>query len=155
MMKADRLMARHGAERGLAIPRTGQVRVCGASVIVLLLAACGSSTEHAAMVGSPPAMAVQIHVLHAEPLDYAFTTTGTLLPNEEVELRSEVSGRVTHIGFQEGANVSAGQVLVRINDDDLQAQLRKAESGLRVAQDSEDRQKKLVDLRSIFVSVHN
>lgn len=99
-------------------------------------------------------MAVQIHVLHAEPLDYAFTTTGTLLPNEEVELRSEVSGRVTHIGFQEGANVSAGQVLVRINDDDLQAQLRKAESGLRVAQDSEDRQKKLVDLSGVSREVY-
>jgi membrane fusion protein (multidrug efflux system) len=78
-------------------------------------------------------MAVQVHVLKAAPLDNAITTTGTLLPNEEVELLSELAGRVTMIGFQEGGNVSAGQWLVRINDDELQAQLRKAEPNLKLS----------------------
>lgn len=94
-------------------------------------------------------MGVQVHVLQGVPLDNRVTTTGTLLPNEEVELRSEVSGRVTSIGFQEGTNVSAGQVLMRINDDDVQAQLRKAEANLKLAQDAAGRQEQLLAVKGI------
>jgi membrane fusion protein (multidrug efflux system) len=128
----------------------------GALALTLLLAACGSGgDEQKAAGGPPPAMAVQVHVLQGRPLENAFSTTGTLLPNEEVELRSEVSGRVTHIGFQEGTRVSAGQVLVRINDDDLQAQLRKAEAALKVARDSEERQKQLLDVEGVSREVYD
>lgn len=94
-------------------------------------------------------MSVQVHVLHGAPLDHAFITTGTLLPNEEVELRSEVSGRVTHIGFQEGTTVGAGQVLVRINDDDLQAQLRRAQANLKLAEDAAGRQEQLLAMKGV------
>lgn len=143
-----------GSDGGVhAAPRiTG--RAAGIASAVVLLSACGGTTDQPTQTGPPPAMAVQVHVLQGTPLDNAFTTTGTLLPNEEVELRSEVSGRVTHIGFQEGGRVSAGQVLVRINDDDLQAQLRKAEAGLKVAQDSEGRQKQLVDVSGVSREVY-
>lgn len=117
--------------------------------VPLLLAACGGSEEPVAGGGAPPTMAVQVHVLQGAPLDNAFTTTGTLLPNEEVELRSEVSGRVTSLGFQEGSTVGAGQVLVRINDDDLQAQLRKAEANLKLATDAAGRQEQLLAVKGI------
>ena len=121
----------------------------GLYVVPLLLAACGGSEEQVAGGGVMPPMAVQVHVLRAEPLDNSITTTGTLLPNEEVELVSELAGRVTLIGFQEGGNVSAGQVLVRINDDELQAQLRKAEANLKLGQDDEGRKKQLLAVSGI------
>ncbi|HEY0978890.1 MAG TPA: efflux RND transporter periplasmic adaptor subunit [Flavobacteriales bacterium] len=117
--------------------------------ISLLLAACGGQDDQPAQTGPAPAMAVQVHVLEGAPLDNAFTTTGTLLPNEEVELRSEVSGRVTQLGFQEGMRVGAGQVLVRINDDDLQAQLRKAEANLKLASDATGRQEQLLSMKGV------
>lgn len=116
---------------------------------LLLLSACSSNNEEAAQTGPTPAMAVQVHVLQGRPLDNAFTTTGSLLPNEEVELRSEVSGRVTHIGFEEGRMVSAGQVLVRINDDDVQAQLRRAEANLKLATDAANRQEQLLAVKGV------
>ena len=103
----------------------------GLYIVPLLLAACGGSDEQVAGGGVMPPMAVQVHVLQAEALDNSITTTGTLLPNEEVDLVSELAGRVTLIGFQEGGNVSAGQVLVRISDDEIQAQSRKAEANLK------------------------
>jgi membrane fusion protein (multidrug efflux system) len=89
----------------------------------LVLAACGGGEDPAA-AGVPMApMAVQVHVLRAEAMDNSLTASGTLMANEEVDLISELSGRITSIGFEEGGRVSAGQVLVRINDDELQAQL--------------------------------
>lgn len=96
-----------------------------------------------------PPMAVQVHVLKGEPLDNSIVTTGTLMANEEVELVSELAGRVTLIGFDEGGSVSAGQVLVRINDDELQAQLRKAEANLKLATDDEGRKKQLLAVSGI------
>lgn len=96
-----------------------------------------------------PPMAVQVHVLKAEPLDNSITTTGTLMANEEVDLVSELAGRVTAIGFEEGGSVSAGQVLVRISDDELQAQLRKAEANLKLAKDDEVRKKQLLAVSGI------
>ncbi len=115
----------------------------------LLLMACGGSEEKAAGGGAGQPMAVQVHVLKAEAMDNAITTTGTLMANEEVDLVSELAGRVTAIGFQEGGNVSAGQVLVRINDDELQAQLRKAQANLKLATDDEGRKKQLLAVRGI------
>lgn len=117
--------------------------------VPVLLAACGGSEEQAAGGGPMQPMAVQVHVLKGEPLDNSIVTTGTLMANEEVELVSELAGRVTLIGFDEGGSVSAGQVLVRINDDELQAQLRKAEANLKLATDDEGRKKQLLAVSGI------
>lgn len=116
---------------------------------VLLLSACGTNEGPAGGGGAMPPMAVGVHVLRGEPLDDALVATGTLLANEEVQLVSELAGRITHIGFEEGGPVSAGQVLLRINDDELQAQLRKAEAQLRLAQEDEARKQQLLAVSGI------
>lgn len=118
-------------------------------VALVFLASCGGSEEQAQAGGPPPPMAVQVHVLKERPLENSFTTTGTLVANEEVEIRSEVSGRVTSIGFKEGMKVKAGQVLVGLNDDDLQARLRNAEAALRLAKLTEERQRQLLEVKGI------
>ncbi|MCW5898463.1 MAG: efflux RND transporter periplasmic adaptor subunit [Flavobacteriales bacterium] len=94
-------------------------------------------------------MTVQTVVLQPRPLDHVLIATGTLLANEEVELVCETAGRVTHIGFEEGATVAAGQVLLRINDDDLQAELRQVEANLRLARDDEQRKEQLMAVSGI------
>src|SRR5687768_2459703 len=124
-------------------------RVIPVFALMLLLASCADDEKAAEPTGPPPAMAVQVHVLTPAPLKNSITTTGSLLANEEVEIRSEVSGRVTSIGFKEGQKVQQGQVLVTLNDDDLQAQLRNAEAGLKLAKLTEERQKQLLDVKGI------
>ncbi len=72
-------------------------------------------------------------------------TTGTIRANEEVELRSEASGKITRISFQEGRAVKKGDLLVKINDNELQAQLRKAEYRVTLAEGREMRQLQLLE----------
>lgn len=115
----------------------------------LLLSACGSAEENQGMSDARPPMAVQVHVLEPSVLDNAIITTGTLMANEEVDLVSELAGRIIEIGFIEGGNVSKGQVLLRINDDELQAQLRKAEADLKLAKDDSDRKEQLLAVSGI------
>lgn len=88
-------------------------------------------------------------VIKTESLDEKILTTGTVVPNEEVDIRSEVSGRVTGIGFREGDYVRRGTVLVRTNDTELQAQLRKINANRQLAEANEQRQKRLFEKEAI------
>jgi membrane fusion protein (multidrug efflux system) len=88
-------------------------------------------------------------VIQPQLLDNKIFTTGTLLANEEVELRPEVSGRVTGIFFTEGSRVKKGDVLLRINDSELKAQLKRKEFEEKEALDKETRLRKLLELKGI------
>jgi membrane fusion protein, multidrug efflux system len=87
---------------------------------------------------------VTAHIVKYETLSDRIYSTGTVLANEEVELRSETSGKIVKILFSEGRFVNKGDLLVKINDSDLQAQLRKTESNVRLMEDREARAKQLV-----------
>lgn len=70
--------------------------------------------------------------------------TGSIEANEAVTLRSEVSGLVTGIYFKEGSNVSKGAALVKINDRDIQAQLREVITRENLSASNENRAKQLL-----------
>jgi membrane fusion protein (multidrug efflux system) len=89
------------------------------------------------------------HIVKYEKLNQVVYTTGSILANEEVELRSEISGKIVQILFKEGSYVSKGDLLVKINDADLQAQLRKAESKVKLIEDREERQRQLAQNQMI------
>lgn len=87
--------------------------------------------------GGPPA-GVAVPVL-AEPVSVErvaeeVTAIGTLRANESVDLRPEVAGRVAEIAFAEGTVVTAGTVLVRLDDSIPRAELAQAEAELDLAQ---------------------
>lgn len=69
--------------------------------------------------------------------------------NEEIELRSEVSGIVESINFEEGKKVSKGQVLFRVNDIELRAQLSKVKTAQQLASENQRRAKLLLDKQAI------
>lgn len=58
--------------------------------------------------------------------DYA--TKSRLMPDEEVDLSFQTSGLITNIYFTEGTYVKKGQLLAKVNDAPLQAQLKKTRS---------------------------
>jgi membrane fusion protein (multidrug efflux system) len=62
---------------------------------------------------------------------------------EEIELRSEIAGRIVKIGFTEGNAVSRGALLVKINDRDLEAKLARLQVERELAEREERRQHSL------------
>ncbi len=78
------------------------------------------------------------------PLNRTIESPGTVLPNESTELHPEVSGRVVAINFTEGAVVQQGVLLVKLFDGDLQAQLKKLEVQLDIANATTKRQSELL-----------
>jgi membrane fusion protein (multidrug efflux system) len=78
-------------------------------------------------------------VIRPSAFDESVSLTGSVVADERVDLRSEISGRVTAISFQEGSMVKKGQVLVQLFDADLRAQLSKSQQQLKLDQDKLNR----------------
>ncbi len=74
---------------------------------------------------------------------------GTLFPAEETQIRAEVSGRIIQMNLPEGAVVAKGTLLVKLFDQDLQAQQRKLEVQLQIAIKSVERQKELLAINGV------
>ena len=75
--------------------------------------------------------------------------SGTLLPSETTQIRAEVSGRITQLNFSEGTIVPKDFLLVKLFDQDLQAQLRKLEVQLQIATKTVQRQRELLAIKGI------
>ncbi len=100
-------------------------------------------------------MEIEAFVVAASPLDNIIKTTGSILPNEKMELRSEVSGRIEKLGFQEGAPVKKGAVLVQIDDSELRAQLQKFNAQMRIAKEDENRKRQLLEINGIAQEIYD
>ncbi|MCU0335577.1 MAG: biotin/lipoyl-binding protein, partial [Chitinophagaceae bacterium] len=111
-----------------------------------LLAACkGEAPKEAGGAKKQgPVPGFDAIVAGEELIDRRVNAPGTVLPNENTELHPEASGRVVAINFREGSFVQKGTLLVKLFDGDLQAQLRKLEVQLKVAEATERRQKELL-----------
>lgn len=94
-------------------------------------------------------MSVEGKVLTPERFAENLTLSGTLEANEEIELRSEVSGIVESINFKEGTKVSKGQVLFHVNDIELRAQLSQVQTAQQLASENQRRAKLLLDKQAI------
>ena len=88
-------------------------------------------------------------VVKYETFDNNLSLSGSIEANEQVEIRSEVSGIVEGIYFQEGGNVSKGQVLFKVNDIELKAQLRQTATREGLAFENERRAKLLLQKEAI------
>ncbi len=123
--------------------------------------AAGSATATATGGGTSPAKAgaapgpagapvpVTARVLQAQRLDNSVTSSGNVLANEEVEVRSEIQGKVKRILFQEGSRVKKGDLLVKIEDAELQATSLQAQSRRKLAEDNEYRMRMQLKIEAV------
>lgn len=92
----------------------------------------------------PQAIGVDVYVVQPTQVRDQLLTSGTLRANESVELSSEAAGKVTSIQFEEGRRVEQGQLLLTINDAELQAQRKRLNYQLALAEDRRQRQERLL-----------
>ena len=99
--------------------------------------------------GAAPAMRVNGVVVKTQDFANTISVSGTIEANEQVEIRSEVPGIVTSINFQEGSQVKKGQLLLKISDRELRAQLSQALTKEKLAQNTEYRAEMLLKKEAI------
>lgn len=95
------------------------------------------------------AITAEVIVVKPEMLERKITVTGTILANEEVVLRSETAGRLQKLNFREGSVVQRGTLLAKINDRDLQANLKALHLQDSLLTREEQRKKRLSEIKAI------
>jgi membrane fusion protein (multidrug efflux system) len=120
------------------------------AVLILPISACRQNKPEAALNSAAP-KPVDVNAVVAVPriLENKIFSTGNILANEEVEIRAEIPGRIISINFREGASVRKGDLLVKINDNELQAQLKKLLLDEKLSQDDVYRKEKLIELKAV------
>jgi membrane fusion protein (multidrug efflux system) len=97
--------------------------------------------------GAPLAASVEGVIARRATLANEALSAGTLLANEEAEIKPEITGRITAIAFNEGQPVQQGQLLVKFFDGDLKAQLSRARAQFSVLEKTLEREKALLALQ--------
>jgi membrane fusion protein (multidrug efflux system) len=88
-------------------------------------------------------------VVRTTSLSENIEVPGTLLPFEVTEIRPEITGRVVRLNISEGSHVQQGTLLVKLFDDDLQAQLQKLQVQLQIAQKTAERYRELLKISGV------
>lgn len=88
---------------------------------------------------------VNAKIIKPQLLTDQIQISGSLMPDEEVDLSFETSGKIVEINFDEGTTVKKGQLLAKVNDRQLQAQLQRLVAQLKLAEDRVFRQNALLE----------
>jgi membrane fusion protein, multidrug efflux system len=128
-------------------------RIFSVLALVSLLFACNSEKKK---LQAPPggnmaqqSLEVEAMIVKTSSIKEVVEVSGTILANESTEIRPEISGRIVQLNLREGAIVPKGSLLVKIYDGDLQAELKKLEVQLQIAEKTEERQKELLAIGGI------
>ncbi len=106
--------------------RTKPIRKMIGLAAVIGLLAVGAASRLPATNASVQVHTVQVQSPNAASAgneDVILTATGYIIAAHKIEVASKVNGRVASIKVDKGDKVKAGQILVRLEDDEYRAQL--------------------------------
>jgi membrane fusion protein (multidrug efflux system) len=123
--------------------------ICLAALSLFTVRCTSSGNKEKAKGKESAPLTINGIVITSQVLDNNIEIIGSILPNEKVELRSETSGRITNIFFKEDGKVKKGDLLVKIFDQELKAQLKKIKIQQDLANLELERKKKLLEISGI------
>lgn len=109
--------------------------------------AATAATAASPSISRPPA--VEVARVEVARINDDAQAVGSLRSRQSVMLRPEVSGRVTQINFRDADRVRRGQLLVQLDDQLPQAQVKQAEAELSIARANHNRNRELVEQQFI------
>lgn len=111
--------------------------------------------EATVQITAPAGLPVKTLIIVPSNLDNRILASGTVLPDESVDLSSEASGKITAINFREGKMVQKDELLLTINDADLQAQLKRLKFQETLLVEREFRQRRLLEKEAVSQEVYD
>ncbi len=122
------------------------------SIFAIGISACKKSVENPTAGGNKkmmPKVAANFFVVSDTVLREKIVVTGNIQADESVDLKAEGSGKIISISFKEGANVKQGDLILKINDQELKAQYDRAKARQKLAEEQEYRQRILLKKEAI------
>lgn len=124
------------------------------ALALLALASCGGKKETSPTQARRPSgpAKVDAHIVKTQTYAENIEVPGSIIANESTEIHPEVSGRIVRLNVAEGKFVTRGTLLAKLYDEDLQAQLKKLQVQLQIAETNENRSKQLLEIQAISKS---
>lgn len=101
---------------------------------LFLVSGCERATSAAKVEkkkAEPKALPVTVTPVRTQKVQRTVEFVGTLYPNEEVAVSSELEGRIISISADLGDRVGTGQVLAKISDAEFRFAVEQTEAGLK------------------------
>jgi membrane fusion protein, multidrug efflux system len=133
--------------RIIKLQRTKIVPLILPILLFLLVPGCSKQGPGGAGFSMPP-MPVEVAPVTVQKVEDRFEAVGTIEASEAISVVSEIDGAVLSIPFHEGEVISRGDLIVRLDDSQLAAELSRAEALRSQAQASYDRVKAVVDQKA-------
>jgi membrane fusion protein (multidrug efflux system) len=125
------------------------IQILTLPLVLAAMLSCKSKANDQSLLKEKPPVAVDVIIAGNTDFSSDIEVNGTVLSDEMIELHPEVGGRLTYLNIPDGARVSAGTVLAKINDADLQAQLQQQKVQLELAQKTQQRLNKLLAVNGV------
>lgn len=130
------------------------LRYCFFIAALSLLAACGGKSDKdkkpQQQAGRPQGPTrVDAYVVTLQSFAENIEVPGSVIANETTDIHPEISGRIVSLNVAEGRQVSKGTLLAKLYDEDLQAQLKKLQVQLQIANTNEERSAQLLKIQGI------
>jgi HlyD family secretion protein len=110
-----------------------------AGALALAVAGCGNSSD-ASSPSAPPSTPAAQPSAPPSPVATKTSEAGDILSvlsvEHQVDVPTQTDGVVSEIKMEEGSSVRAGDILARLDDRTITAELEKAQADLRVAQNN-------------------
>lgn len=129
------------------------LRLCLFAVLLpLSIGGCQRHSSDARTKVQPLAQPVEVTPVTRRDMADTLSVVGSLAANESVEVRPEVAGLIQAIVFEEGQKVAKGDLLVKIDDAELRAQIQQADARFRLTELTLNRSENLGETRTISQS---
>ncbi|HET9709837.1 MAG TPA: efflux RND transporter periplasmic adaptor subunit [Gemmatimonadales bacterium] len=130
--------------------RGGRWLLIGAQALIVLVV--GAWLVSRSIGGAVPVRLVPAVLISPAQASTVVIASGYVVAQRKAAVASKGTGRLVYLGVVEGDRVKAGQVIARIEDSDVRAQVAQAEANVRLgvadlqdAQRSMEREKQLLD----------
>ena len=109
--------------------KRGKIVLIGAGIVLL-----GAVVTLSAAKRRQPATEVRLEKVGKRDLTSVVTASGKIEPKQKVDVQSDITGRIVSLPVREGDMVTRGQVLVRIDPAQYEANVQRSEALLAGAQ---------------------
>ena len=103
--------------------------VLGVGTLVAITAAAIAG----ATAGGDDATGVRVATVESRPLESVVRASGWIQPRVAVDVQSDIMGRVTELNVKEGDPVNRGQILLRIDPTQYEAEVARAQASVSQA----------------------
>jgi len=125
-------------------------RVRFTTIIILISGFFWQCAEKSGGAGgfAPPPMPVETAIVTQKVVEDRFETVGTIEAEKSITVVSEISALVVSLPFREGSHIKKGELIAKLDDSQLAAEVERAEALRDQTQSTYDRIKTVVEQKA-------